>query len=182
MPRRRKGIAYEPDISVLLRNAQPTQRERLNILARLLGKPDACEQRDLALDRLIKIYRDPKELRKLNRVDRARVRIFLELLKDQDRKRRLPKVKKAKGGRPTDEHRGVLIAAHAREAVLELGEKHGNKTKAFNKVAKRGRASYDYVKELYYRAFGEDHDPDFREAVDLALSDRNLPLSNRKEG
>jgi hypothetical protein len=163
MPRRRKGIAYCPDISVLLRDAQPTRAE--------MTQPDALKRRAEALDRLTKIRRHPKKLRQLSQLDRARVCIFCKLLKDRNRGR-LPKAKKAKGGRPIAEHRSVLIAAHAREAVEERGEKHGSKTQAFNKVAERDGASYDHVKDIYYRAFGKDHDPDFREAVDLKLTER----------
>ena len=89
MSRRRKGIAYSPDIAVLLRDARPTRGE--------MKEPDALKRRDDAVDSLIKIYRDPKKLRKLSRADRASVCIFCELLRDRGR---LPKATKAKGGRP----------------------------------------------------------------------------------
>ncbi len=163
MPRRRKSVAYSPAISVLVRDALPTRAE--------MAQPDAFKRRAEAVDRLTKIYRDAKKLRQLNQGDRALVFTFCKLLKDRNRGR-LPKAKKAKDGRPTAEHRSILIAAHAREAVLERGKKHGSRTQAFNEVAERDRASFDHVKDIYYRAFGKKHDPDFREAVDLKLTKR----------
>lgn len=163
MPRRRKGIVYCPEISVLLRDAQPTQAE--------MKETDALKRRAQAVDCLTKIYRDTKKLRQLSQVDRARVRIFCALLKDRNRGS-LPKPKKAKGGRPTSEHRRVLIAAHVQEAIERNGQKHGSKEKAFKEVAESDGASYDHVKDIYYRAFGENYNPDFREAVDLKLAKR----------
>ena len=62
-----------------------------------------------------------------------------------------------------------MIAVHLKEAIERHGgpEKRGSKEKAFKEIAKCDGASYDHVKDIYYRAFGKKQDRDFRQAVDL---------------
>lgn len=149
-----------PAIEVLLRDAQPTRSE-------ILGDPEARQRRDLAIDGLVKMYNDAKRARKIKKLD-YRVGMFCEELK----KRNHGRLPKAKGGRPSAEHRAVLIAMRVHEAIKRGGGKWGGKEKAYKDVAERHGASYDHVKDIYQRAFGKHHDPDFRQAVDLALRDR----------
>ncbi len=180
MPRRRTGKKATPDypsqlvpeIAFLLRDAQPTRAE-------ILGESDARQRRDVAIDHLVKMYNNAKRTGEIKQLD-YRVRMFCEELKKRNRDL-LPK---AKGGRPpnTGEHRAVLLAVRVKEAIEARGGKWGSKEAAFREIEDRYGASYEYVKEIYLRAFGEHPDPDFRQAVDLALCDRNLPLSDRKEG
>jgi hypothetical protein len=157
-----------PDTDVLLRDAQPTRTE-------ILREPDARQRREAAIDHLVRMFNDAKRTRKIKQLD-YRVRMFCEELKKRNRGL-LPK---SKGGRPpgTGEHRAVLFAVRVKEAIESGGGKWGSKEAAYREISDRYRASYDYVKEIYLRAFGEHPDPDFREAVDLALCDRNLPLSD----
>jgi hypothetical protein len=98
-----------------------------------------------------------------------RVQLVCELLKSRNE---LPSTPEQKGGRPRREHRSVLIAVHTQEAIERCGERWGSKEQAFREVAEGDGASYDHVKDIYQRAFGKRHDPDFRQAVDLTLRDR----------
>jgi hypothetical protein len=111
------------------------------------------------------------------------VRVFLDLYGD-----RLPK---AKGGRPANEHRRLLIAVNLHEAIDRRGRKHGDIEKAIWEIAgrdelfderKRRRPSgrkgrhvsepqpsepatrYDYIKEIL-----NDTDPDWLRAVAVEL-------------
>lgn len=164
---------------MLLRDAQPTYRE-------IEGEPEprkrrqAERARDLAIDRLIKMYREAKKAGKLGQLD-FRVRTFCEELK----KRNHGQLPKAKGGRPTAEHRRLLIAVHLQSAIERRGEKHGSKEQAFKEIAanddlfdQRRRSPqwatrYEYVKEIYY-----DSDPDFRRAVAVELDLRRRKIHN----
>ena len=66
---------------------------------------------------LIKMYGDAKKARKQGRLD-FRVRTFCEELKH----RNAGQLPKPKGGRPTAEHRRLLIAMHVRESIEALGK------------------------------------------------------------
>jgi predicted HTH domain antitoxin len=169
VPRRRKGPEYLPEIPVLLRDAQ-------ELTVAELAEPDARKRRererdrDLAIAHLRKICRDAKKLRQLSQLDRASVRIFSELLKDRNRGQ-LPK---AKGGRPTGEHKRLLIAVHVHEvkkAIEGTGTKRGSLKAALYEVAKRDGVSHDHVSDIY-----KDRDPDFRRdvAVELDLRRRKI--------
>ena len=93
MPRRRTGKKETPvfpsqilpDISVLLRDAQP-------IHAEIAGEPDPRKRRErerarrLATDYLVKIYNDAKKARRIQELD-FDVRMFCEDLKKRNRGR-----------------------------------------------------------------------------------------------
>ena len=177
MPRRRKGTEYRPEICVLLRDAQPTYAEIAceRDSRKRRERERACE---LAIDRLVKMYRDAKKADKLGQLD-FRVCTFCEELKQRNHGQ-LPK---AKGGRPAAEHRGLLIAMHLQEAIERSGEKYGSKEQAFKEIAARDdlfdqrrrspqwATRYEYVKEIYY-----DSDPDFRRAVAVELELRRRKI------
>jgi hypothetical protein len=74
-----------------------------------------------------------------------------------------------KGGRPTDEHRRLLIAAHVREAIASHSGKWGSVELALKQVAKDDGVSYEYVREIHY-----DRDPEWRRVVDVELAWRKF--------
>jgi hypothetical protein len=154
-----------------LHDAQPTRAERER-------EPDARKRYERAVNQLAEWYWNAKKRKQIAQLD-PRFLLVCELLKDRNE---LPSTRQQKGGRPKQEHNNVLIAVHVKEAIKNHGGKHGSKEKAFRDVVKSDGVSYDHVKDIYYRAFGEHFDPDFRQAVELALCDRRLPLSDRKEG
>ena len=161
MPRRRKGIDCPPDISVLLRDAQPTR-------AQIAGEPDARKRheneraRDLAAGRLTKMCREAEKRREIEQLDFP-VRMFCEELKKRNRGR-LPKTK---GGRPTSEHRRLLIAADVHEAIERRGRKRGSVEWALNEVAQQHNTTYQYVREIHYQ-----DDPNWRRTVAAELAAR----------
>jgi hypothetical protein len=178
VPRRRTGkkataalpAGYVPDISVLLRDAAPIGAE----IASAAELPDrqrreVCRRRELAIENLIKMYQDAKKHEQLDQLE-PRVRLFCEQLKE----RHGGELPKPKGGRPSSEHRSVLIAVHTQEAIERLGDGWGSKERAFREIVERDGVSYYHVKAVYQRAFGRTRDPDFRQAVDFALRERQL--------
>jgi len=115
------------------------------------------------------------------------VRVFLDHLRDHYG----DDLPKAKGGRPANEHRRLLIAVHVREAIERRGGKHGDIEAAIKEIAERdelfderkrqrpsGRKGrqvsepqpsepatrYDYIKEIL-----KDTDPDWHRAVAVEL-------------
>jgi hypothetical protein len=180
MPRRYPGKEYHPrypkeicpEVSVLLQDAQPTRAE--------LRQPDARQRYERAINQLAKWYWNPKKRKQIGRL----YPLFLPVCELLKHRKELPlPPPKQKGGRPKQEHNAVLIAVHVQEAIKRHGEgKRGSKEKAFRDVVESDGVSYHHVKDIYYRAFGKRPDRDFRQAVDLALCDRTLPLSDRKEG
>jgi hypothetical protein len=157
LPRRRKGIEYNPEISVLLRDAEPLWRE-------IVGEPDLRKRRerirarDLATDQLMRIARDVEKHGSSSQLDVFRVRAFCESLKARNRRSHRRRLPKAKGGRPLGESarlsRGVEILA----AIEVRGKK--NVTSVLDETADRLGLSYDYVSEIHY-----DPDPNWKLAV-----------------
>ena len=174
MPRRRKGVDYLPFVSAFERDAMTTDAE-------IEGEPDPRKRRELkrarddAVARLTKLSWD------------TRVRVFLDLLRDRYGDR-LPK---AKGGRPANVHRRLLIAVNLHETIERRGGKHGDIEAAIWEIAERdelfdkrkrrrpsGRKGqqvlepqpsepatrYDYIKEIL-----KDTDPEWLKAVAVEL-------------
>lgn len=151
MPRRRTGNKATPDypseilpeISVLLRDARPTY-------VAIEGEPDLrkrrerARERDLAIDRLLKMYREAEKSELLDKLD-FRVPMFYEELKQRNRGR-LPK---AKGGRPTTEHRSLLFAVRVQEAIERRGGKWGAVEAALKEVSDRYGISSHHLKDIY---------------------------------
>jgi hypothetical protein len=179
MPRRRKGTEnYTPSIDVLLRDAMPTYRE-------IAGEPDLRKRRekerarDFAIDCLAKMYRDAQKRRPRGRPRKVpevaerkqtgqldpRVRIFCEQLKDHNHGR-LPR---PKGGRPTAEHRRLLIAVRLHEAIEARGRKRGAVKEALSEVAECYGLSYDHVWDIY-----RDRDPEWLDTVAVELARREI--------
>ena len=182
MPKQHKGAQYLPLVPVLMRNAMTTDDE-------IEGEPDLRKRRELkrdrdeAIPRLEKLSWDPV------------IRVVLDLLRDRYGEH-LPK---AKGGRPTNEHRRLLIAVHVHEAIAVRGGKHGDIDAAIWEIAeldelfderKRRRPSgrkgrqmmsepqtsepatrYDYIKEIL-----NDTDPDWLQAVAVELKLRRKKI------
>jgi hypothetical protein len=159
--RRRKGTKYTRELPVLLRDAQPTWRE-------IDGEPNAhrrrerIRSRDTAIDALTKMYRDAQKRGATARLD-VRVRNFCEGLKSRNRGR-LPK---SKGGRPTGEHRRLLLAIKVHEAIEARGNRRGSVESALSEVASRLGVSYDHLRDIHY-----DRDPKWRRAVKAELARR----------
>jgi hypothetical protein len=152
--------------------------------AEIEGEPDPRKRRELKRARDEAVAR----LMKLSWV--PRVRVFLDLYGD-----RLPK---AKGGRPANEHRRLLIAVNLQEAIERRGGKHGDIEAAIWEIAERdelfdkrkrrrpsGRKGqqvsepqpsepatrYDYIKEIL-----NDTDPDWCRAVAVELELRRQKI------
>lgn len=174
MSKQRKGADYLPFVPLLMRDAITTDVE-------IEHEPDPCKRRKLkrtrdeAIARLMKLSWDPH------------VRVFLDHLRDHYG----DDLPKAKGGRPANEHRRLLIAVHVREAIERRGGKHGDIEAAIKEIAERdelfderkrqrpsGRKGrqvsepqpsepatrYDYIKEIL-----KDTDPDWHRAVAVEL-------------
>jgi hypothetical protein len=174
MPRRRKGIDDLHFVSLLMRAAMTTDAE-------IAGEPEPGKRRELkrardeAIARLTKMPWNPE------------VRVFSDHLRDRYGDR-LPK---AKGGRPANEHRRLLIAVNLHETIKRRGGKHGDIEAAIWEIAERdelfdkrkrrrpsGRKGqqvlepqpsepatrYDYIKEIL-----NDTDPKWLKAVAVEL-------------
>ena len=171
MPRRRAGnknhpqfpCAILPEISVLLRHAQPLHKE-------IEGETDSRARRererarDFARDCLFKMYRYAEKRGKLGDLD-IRVRFFCEQLRLHN-DGILPR---AKGGRPVSDHRRLLIAVHVHQEIEALGRKKGSVEKALKHVAEDDGVSYEYVREIHY-----DRDPEWRRIVAVELARRKF--------
>jgi hypothetical protein len=161
VPRRRKGTEYPPNIPVLWRDAFPRRAE-------VEDEPDEHKRRerkrarDLAVDHLTKMYRQAEKRNQMDQLDPL-VRLACDLLKDQNRGR-LPK---AKGGRPPDERRRLLIAVTVQELIKADPKKRGAVERALQKTSECLGANYDYVRDIHY-----DRNPEWRRAVALELARR----------
>jgi hypothetical protein len=126
------------------------------------------------------MYRDAEKRRQLDRLDPL-VRLFCEELK----RRNLGELPKAKGGRPANQNRRLLIAVRVREAIAEFGGKRGSVDRALRAVANQERKAaklrragilrddyYEYVKEIHY---DYDRDPELRSDVDVEIDRRKKP-------
>jgi hypothetical protein len=120
MPRPRKGHKYNPELAVVLRDAQPTWRE-------IKGEKNVHKRRERralaisARDELIKMHRDAEKRGALAQLD-IRVRNFYEAEKARNRthhRARLPKPK-GKGGRPMDQHHRLLLVVKVHEEIDRL--------------------------------------------------------------
>jgi hypothetical protein len=161
MPRRRKGVEYLPEIPVLLRDANPTYDQ----IEDETDSPKRRERKrahDFAIDCLTKMYRRAEKRGQISQLN-FRVRLFCKRLMERNHGR-LPD---PKGGRPTDEHRRLLIAVHVREAISSRGGKRGAVKQALDQVAEDDGVSYEYVREIHY-----DRDPEWQRGVDVELACR----------
>jgi hypothetical protein len=170
VPRRRKGVDYLPFVPVFERDAMTTDAE-------IEGEPDPRKRREL------KRARDEAVVRLMKLSWDTRVRVFLDLLRDRYGDR-LPK---AKGGRPANEHRRLLIAVNLHETIERRGGKHGDIEAAIREIAERDElfdkrkrrrkgqqvlepqpsepaTRYDYIKEIL-----KDTDPEWLKAVAVEL-------------
>jgi hypothetical protein len=120
VPRRRKGLEYCPEVPVLLRDAQPTVDE-------IEREPDVHKRRererarDFAISKLLKLYRDAGKKSTVDQLD-PRVHFFCETQKARNG----GVLPRSAGGRPTDEHRRLLIAVHVQEAIEARGGRRGS--------------------------------------------------------
>jgi hypothetical protein len=167
VPRRRTNKGVDPrfppeipsEIPVLLRDAQPTYAD-------IEGETDVRKRRanerarDVARDRLMKMYREALKSGQLDKLDFG-VRMFCEELRKRNR-RHLPK---PKGGRPTNEHRRLLIAVDMRETIDRHGGKRGSVERALKEVTERQNTTYRYVRNIHY-----DRDPEWRRTVKAELT------------
>jgi len=164
MPRRwkRKSQKYLPEIEILLRDAIPTWFE-------IEGEFDSKKREmrgresEIAKDELVRIYRDARKRGVLNKLD-FRLRLFCERLMAQDDDRLPPPLNT---GRPSDEHRRLLIALHVKEAIEARGSRRGSVEAAVREVAARDGLSYDQVRDIYY-----DRDPEWRHVVAVEFARR----------
>ena len=170
MTQRRKGQYCRPEIRTLLRDANPTTFE-------IKGEPDAHKRhrneraRDIAVDELVKMYRDYEKRGQLHELD-FQVRIFCELLK----RRHGGKLPPGKGGRPSNEHQKLLIAVKVAEAVAAQAGKRKNVTRAIQLVHdtltisnKRCHVPVATIRDIYY-----DPDPEWQRTVKVELAWRKL--------
>jgi hypothetical protein len=157
MPKRRKGVEYTPEPSVLLRDAQPLWRE-------IAGEPDPRKRReriracDLATDQLIRIARDVEKHESISQLDLFRVRAFCESQKARNRLRHRRRLPKPKGGRPLGESARLSHAVKILAAIEVRGKK--SVTSVLSEMADCLGLSYDYVSEIHY-----DPDPNWKLAV-----------------
>ena len=181
MPKQRKGADDLPFVPMLIRDAMTTDAE---IKAELdpRKRRELERTRDKAIARLMKLSWYPH------------VRVFLDHLGD----RYGGHLPKAKGGRPANEHRRLLIAVHVHESIERRGGRHGDIEAAIGEIAERdelfdrrrrrrpsGRKGrhmsvpqpsepatrYDYIKEIL-----NDTDPDWLRAVAVELKLRREKL------
>jgi hypothetical protein len=124
----RKGLYYRPEISTLLRDAQPLLEE-IEAESNKQKKRRAERRRDIATDELIKLCRDPESMAQLSAPDRLCVRAFCEQLK----KRNGGKLPALRGGAPPKDHDQLLIAVKVEEAIAAQGGKR-NVTRAVTQV------------------------------------------------
>jgi hypothetical protein len=108
------------------------------------------------------MYREAEKRGQMERLDPA-VRFACELLKDKNGGR----PPKAKGGRPTDEHRRFLIAVTVQGLIEADPKKRGSVERALQKTSERLGVSYDHVRDIHY-----DRNPEWRRAVALELARR----------
>jgi hypothetical protein len=168
-------------ISLLLRDARPTARElegRPNVLdvrdALQAGReiddaPDprkareAARARDLACAELVRLYREAKTARALDKL-RVDARFFVErLIRINGGK--LPKLR-LPPGRPRDRlDKGLVVYLAVLQELDALGPGRGNKTKAIETVARRHNRSQQDVRDIFY-----NRHPEWRETVRLELA------------
>jgi hypothetical protein len=111
------------------------------------------------------MYREAKRRGQIDQLD-FRVRRFCEELEKGGHV--LPK---AKGGRPTAEHRRLLIRVRVEEAIERRGKRRGSVQAAIEEIAKQLGVSHDHVSDIY-----KDRDDDFSRtvAVELELRRRKI--------
>jgi hypothetical protein len=169
MTKLRKQIErYIPEISTLLRDAEPTWAE-------IEGEQDPRKRRDrerardVANDELLSMYRDAEKRDALDQLD-YRVRVHCEQL----RERNGGKLPTRKGGRPFNEHQRLLIAVAVREAISAQTSKRKNVARAIRDVFERYRArfniSIETIRDLHY-----DRDPEWQRTVAAEMAFRALP-------
>jgi hypothetical protein len=124
----RKGLYYRPEISALLRDAQPL-RDEIEGERNKQKKKRAERLRDIATDELIKLCRDPESMAQLSAPDRLSVRAFCAQLE----KRNGGKLPAPRGGAPPKDHKQLLIAVKVDEAIAAQGDKR-NVTRAVKQV------------------------------------------------
>ena len=142
-----KGLRYLPDISTLLRDAEPLRRE-------IEGEPDPAtrkrneRRRDRARDALIRSARQAEEAGTYLALSPDH-REFYERLTEE-----AGGAPRQIGGRPIDEHYEILLAIAARLAVSGCEEAHDEEAgvvRALESVADRAGLSYERVRALHYR-------------------------------
>jgi hypothetical protein len=151
--RPRKGLYYRPEISILLRDAQPLTKESEGKSDKE-SKKNVERLRDIAIDQLIKMYRDPESMGQLTRTDQLRVRVFCEQLKRRDG----GKLPAPRGGRPDNDHEQMLIAVKVEEALVAQRSKRKNVVLAIRQVHdtlviddKRVHVPISRIRDIYYR-------------------------------
>jgi hypothetical protein len=168
----RKSLHYPSDVRLLLRNAQITRFE-------IADESDECKRHELkrtqeiATGELIKIYRDSQRRGALDTLDWG-VRNFWEDLKAKN----VGRLPTAKGGRPRDEHRRLLMAIKVIEAIDFIkanGRRRGTVDRAIRQVAGEFCVEYRRVREVYY-----DRDPIWTRDLRLSLAMRGRTLSRRR--
>lgn len=163
MTKPRKGLRFLPEISTLLRDAEPTWNE-------IRGEPDARKRRaakrrrDIAIDELVTLFREYNEQKRLNAVD-PRVLLFCNELKKQNG-HQLPK---RRGGRPVDMHRRLLIAVSVIDAVEQRGDLRNKVEPALAEVAAKFNVTSRTVRDIYY-----DRDPDWMFELNAEMSRRRF--------
>jgi hypothetical protein len=152
MPRRRDPIKSR-ELSVLLRDAQPTPCEI---------DAEAEARARSAREALMRMHRDAEK--RGSRLDQ-RVRNFIEGVKARN-DGRLPK---PKGGRPFGDrdHDRFLLAIKVQEAIEARGEKRGSIAGALKEIAEPEDIDYDRLREIHY-----DPDPGWRRDVKLEVARR----------
>lgn len=134
-----------------MRDAQREGRE-------IDDKPDprkarqAMRARDVAGAELVRLYREARRARALDRFDPA-ARFFVEGLIRANggklSKLRLPP------GRPRKRHEMMVVHLAVLEELDALGPRHGNKTKAIEPVALRYNKRSEYVRDIFYNQHPE---------------------------
>jgi hypothetical protein len=165
MPRRRDPIKSR-ELSVLLRDAQTTDRE-IDGERNLRKQHERVRARDSAFEVLMRMYRDAKKRGNLDRLD-IRVRNCIERRKASNRIRRRRLLPKPKGGKPFDARvKRLLLAVDVREAIEAHGKKRGRVGSALSEVADRRGVSSNYLREIHY-----DSDPEWQRDVKAELARR----------
>jgi hypothetical protein len=144
---------YRPEISTLLRDAQPLAKG-LEGESDKQSKKDAERRRDIATDELIKLYRHAENMAQLSPTDRLCVRVFCEQLK----RRNGGKLPLPRGGRPGNDHEQMLIAVKVEETLAAQRGNRKNVTLAIKQVhdtlaidGKRFFVPTSRIRDIHYR-------------------------------
>jgi hypothetical protein len=164
MTKTRKGEKYVPEIAILLRDAQPTWREREGEPDPKKWKENKRKEED-ATDQLITIYCDHEEQGWLDELD-LQVRFFCEQLKSWNG----GKLPRRIGGRPDGSHRRLLIAMSVREAIAQkkAAGTRGAVEQAFKDVAVKFNITPRSVQDIYY-----DRDPEWMDDLNASIALRS---------